>query len=341
VGFTVKKLAMTGAIAVAVIVAGASRSKPDLSAPPPLPPVALSDTVLQSAAVYQAFVERAGGINADFKSGSDVAQSLSFGDSYDPQQLLRGEVAYAAVAALQDPTFVSNFRVYAGEEAYRQQIASAIAGNPGYAASFKGADEAAGLAVATLLSGGQKMMDKGAAVKQAAYAIQHDAWSKELVVGRAERLANAKLGVMQVSSADDMTRLELAANGAAPLSLTGQALPPPYSPVVLRGLAVAALAALGEAGQENAAFTAPLLTDPDPASSNCLNMAKLNLYQCLAVAKPHYEDVFCLGQHALADTGQCLMIGAGAPAPVTEALPVSKTEVSYAPKKARRKHKTS
>ena len=33
-------------------------------------------------------------------------------------------------------------------------------------------------------------------------------------------------------------------------------------------------------------------------------MSKLNLYQCLAVAKPHYEDVFCLGQHVLIDTGQ-------------------------------------
>ena len=44
-------------------------------------------------------------------------------------------------------------------------------------------------------------------------------------------------------------------------------------------------------------------------------MSKLNLYQCLAVAKPHYEDVFCLGQHVLIDTGQCVMKAAGAPFP--------------------------
>jgi hypothetical protein len=37
-----------------------------------------------------------------------------------------------------------------------------------------------------------------------------------------------------------------------------------------------------------------------------MKMAKLNLYQCLAVAGPHYEDVFCLGQHALSDTAQCV-----------------------------------
>jgi hypothetical protein len=49
-------------------------------------------------------------------------------------------------------------------------------------------------------------------------------------------------------------------------------------------------------------------------------MAKLNLYQCLAVARPHYEDVFCLGQHALEETGHCLMRQAGVPEPVDPAV---------------------
>jgi hypothetical protein len=44
-------------------------------------------------------------------------------------------------------------------------------------------------------------------------------------------------------------------------------------------------------------------------------MSKLNLYQCLAVAKPHYEDVFCLGQHIMIDTGACLMKGVGVAVP--------------------------
>ncbi len=45
-------------------------------------------------------------------------------------------------------------------------------------------------------------------------------------------------------------------------------------------------------------------------------MSKLNLYQCLAVSKPHYEDVFCLGQHALMDTGRCMVKGVGAVDPI-------------------------
>ena len=40
-------------------------------------------------------------------------------------------------------------------------------------------------------------------------------------------------------------------------------------------------------------------------------MSKLNLNQCLSVARPYYEDVFCLGQHILIDIGQCVVKGAG------------------------------
>ena len=54
----------------------------------------------------------------------------------------------------------------------------------------------------------------------------------------------------------------------------------------------------------------------DPAADSCLNMSKLNLYQCLAVAKPNYEDVFCLGQHILIDTGACLIRASGAAMPI-------------------------
>ncbi len=48
----------------------------------------------------------------------------------------------------------------------------------------------------------------------------------------------------------------------------------------------------------------------DAGCASCLRMAKLNLFQCLAVAKPWYEDVFCLGQHVLIDTGECIQAAA-------------------------------
>jgi hypothetical protein len=33
------------------------------------------------------------------------------------------------------------------------------------------------------------------------------------------------------------------------------------------------------------------------------------------VSKPHYEDIFCLGQHAMIDTGQCMAKAAASPNP--------------------------
>ena len=103
------------------------------------------------------------------------------------------------------------------------------------------------------------------------------------------------------------TREGRAATPAAPVS-------PPYTPLVIRSLAVAALAALGQAGDANLEQVNGLMTEPNAGA--CLNLSKLNLYQCLAVSKPHYEDVFCLGEHVMMDTGRCLMKSSGAAMPL-------------------------
>ena len=105
---------------------------------------------------------------------------------------------------------------------------------------------------------------------------------------------------------------------------------PPYTTGVNRSLAIAALAALGAAGDADEAQIEPLMDEN--VGAPCLNLAKLNLFQCLAVAKPHYEDVFCLGQHALMDTGECVSKTAGVvPAnftPTPEPKPVEEEKPS-------------
>jgi hypothetical protein len=110
--------------------------------------------------------------------------------------------------------------------------------------------------------------------------------------------------------------------------------------MVMRSLAVAALAALGYADDASLEQVMPIMAEP--TSAQCLNMSKLNLYQCLAVAKPHYEDVFCLGQHVLMDTGSCLMKGVGVAEPVPVAAPLPEvTKVSTKPAahgKRKRRH---
>jgi hypothetical protein len=299
----------------------ASCSEPAPPPPPPLapPPVpaafSLSTRVIANAAAYEDYMARAALVDPNFKSGADVAEALKLGASDDPQALLRGEIAYAAIAALQDPNFVASVRNYSENDVGRRQLAGLIEQDPRYVLGIPGANTAAGLAIAALMEQGRKLMAAGAAVTQSAYDVQHQAWSKEFVPNRDERLAAAKnsSSFTFTGRAEELQHLERAAAGFDTLAVNAPPATAPYPPVVIRGMAVAALALLGEAGEENETLVAPLLTDP--TSANCLNMAKLNLYQCLAVAKPYYEDIFCLGQHVLNDTGQCVEIDAGAPTP--------------------------
>jgi hypothetical protein len=283
---------------------------PVAQAPPPPPPVLLPHRVVESASIYEAYVQHAAAIDPGFSGGDAVAASLKTGETYEADQFQRGETAYGAIVALQDPTFVASLRAFATDAGRRSQVANAIMADPNYAATFKGSDSAAGLVIAALSDQGQKLLATGARIRQAAYDVQHQSWSKADVVGRDTRLALAKsLSAEQQQAIDeDALRLNQAATGAQPMGLAAPPAAPPYTPLVARSLAVAAMAALGEGGEEYSTQLNALLTDN--VESSCLHMAKLNLYQCLAVSKPHYEDVFCLGQHAVSDTGQCIMRGA-------------------------------
>jgi hypothetical protein len=278
-------------------------------------------------------------ISPAFKSGEDVASSLKMGDADDPRQLLRGSIAYAAVVALQDPNFVHEVQVFATNPTSRPLLTDDLTRDPNYVVGIKGADGAAALVDAALMDQGQKVYAAGELVKQSAYSIQRQSWSQQIVANRDQRLADAKAIVPMLASGGDATRMRQAAVGAAPMSLASAAPPmpatQPYPPVVVRGLALAALAVLGEAGDDQAARITPIVTET--AASNCLGDAKLNLYQCLAVSKPHYEDIFCLGQHVMMDTGQCMMIAAGAPPPVYAPLAHSSTEVAYVPPGGKKK----
>ena len=349
----VRLAAILATVCAAGLIAGfQNAAAPPAVAPPPPPPapaeaptVLLPAKVLEAASVYTAYVSKASAMSAAFTSGESVAASLRVGEGYETHQMQRGLTAYAAIVALQDPTFVASVRKFGADPIQRAQVAAALLADPRYATVFHGADSAAGLIIAALRQQGQQLVEAGARVKQAAYDVQHQKWSTGVVADREGRLAMAKAlaSSPQSAAAEDQARLQLASTGATPLAISGAAADGPYSATVDHGLAIAAMAALGDGGEDFSDQLVAMLAEGD--EDNCLSMAKLNLYQCLAVSKPHYEDVFCLGRHILMDTGECIIRGStargGPPALIAVADPAPAPPVKAKKAVSKKKRKAA
>jgi len=318
-------LAIAAAVAVPALDSSARpKPQPVYEPPPPPPPppaaagpVGLPDRLLSDAAAYEAYLDKVTATSPGFTSGASVAQALRDGAAYEPRAFIRGAIAYAAVAALADQAFVAQLRAAGNSPENRRLMVGYIIADPAYAIiNFRGSDRAAGLAKEALGAAALRLYAEGKRIKQSAYDVQHQEWSKQEVVDRSGRLAAVEASsASPIPRADDQVpTLQRAMSGVTPLAITAPPAQPPYTLLVARALQVAAIAALGEAGDDAYDQLTALATDENTAS--CLHIAKLNLYQCLAVAKPHYEDIFCMGQHAMSDTGSCMVKSAGVALPI-------------------------
>lgn len=284
------------------------------------PPISLNQGVADAASVYLTFTRDIATIRGGFEDPQAIQDALRRGASYDPAQISRGLIAYASILALQSPEFVAGVRQFGGDPATRQEVVADIVADPRYASTLPGADAAAGLIIATLGAEIDALGEAAASVEQDAYTIQarsdpRRAWAIAHVADREARLQAAKTLSSQtmLPSAEESARLLAAAHSGAGMTVYSQPRKPPYPPAVTNALAIAALAALGAAGENARANTEALQSEP--TSQFCLNMSKLNLYQCLAASRPSYEDMFCVGRHVVRDLATCAR-GAAMPAPI-------------------------
>lgn len=284
------------------------------------PPVALNDSVAQSAAVYLTFTRDMATIRGGFASPAAVQAALRRGAAYDANQISRGLVAYASILALQSPEFVSGVRQAGGEPAARRQIIDRIVANPEYASTLPGAEAAASLVMAVLEADIVALSSAADSVESDAYNIQYagdqrNGWGRATPADREGRLQAIKdLSRPVAPSGSETARLFAASNTGSGLDVTaGRTRRAPYAPSVTNAIAMAALAALGAAGDNARANTDAL--QYDRASQDCLASSKLNLFQCLAAARPTYEDMFCLGRHVIRDLSTCAR-GAALPAAI-------------------------
>jgi hypothetical protein len=249
------------------------------------------------ASAFEAYTRKASAIDASFSGPGEIAERLRTGAGYEPKELEAGMIAYAAMAALQEPSFV------AGVRAKGRDVSRRLPTDPDAAMDLPGASAAAARANAALARRGEALAGAGARVKKASYSVQHQAWSRARLTNGPQRLAAVKQAAGYRADAGDRARLTAALAEGGRRGGT--------SPVVARGVALAALSVLGQDGAGRSLMS-------EIKSGQCLRIAKLNYHQCLAAAGTHYEDIYCLGVHAMTDPGQCV-VDATKPAKVRRA----------------------
>jgi hypothetical protein len=275
-------------LAAAVALSGCATSSTPSKAPPPKkgPYIGVDGALASRASAFEAYTRRATAIDASFSGPGEIATRLQTGAGYEPKQLEAGMIAYAALAAMQEPSFV------AGVRAKGRDVARRLAADPGAALDLPGGSAAAARANAALARRGEALASAGARVKKASYSVQHQAWSRARITNGPQRLAAVKQAAGYHAEAADRARL------TAALAEDGRR--GGVSPVVARSVALAALSVLGQGGGAQSLLS-------EPRSGQCLRIAKLNYHQCLAAAGTHYEDIYCLGVHAMTDPGQCVV----------------------------------
>ncbi|MGC1302116.1 MAG: hypothetical protein WA840_07065 [Caulobacteraceae bacterium] len=299
------------------------------------PSVAIAHRVIDAAGAFERYMRLASGIHADFGDGEAVSRALDTGATYEQVQLEEGAVAYAALTALQEPTFVQTLSELSPDPNARMAVARQLIQQPEAIMQAPGAGRAAARAAVVIGRMGGALFASGAAVKQAAYDVQHQAWSRTAILAPQVQLARLKSATPLSMKPEDTTALITSLVAMRKGGQTQMAPNGPVSPVVARGLALAALAVLGQADEEHAEQIAPLLAEARTA--DCVKMARLSLYECLSVAGPQYENVFCLGQHAMMDTAQCVVKAAGWTAPTavgpnrSVSVPIAAEAASSAP----------
>lgn len=276
------------ALAATVALAGCATGSAPSKGPPPKkgPYIGIDGGLASRASAFEAYTRKATAIDPSFSGPGEIAERLRTGAGYEPRELEAGMIAYAALAAMQEPSFV------AGVKAKGRAVAGRLASDPDAALDLPGAYAASQRANAALARRGEALADAGARVKKASYSVQHEAWSRARLTNGPQRLAAVKQAAGYRPEAADRARLTAAISEGG---RRGGA-----SPVVARGVALAALTVLGQDGAGR-----PLLSET--TSGQCLRIAKLNYHQCLAAAGTHYEDIYCLGVHAMSDPGQCVV----------------------------------
>ena len=320
------------AVAGLTLQAGAQLVTP---APQPVSATAQKhDPLANAAALYATYQGEVTDVKSNgFSSASDIEDSLNNLGGHNPAQLTQGWMAYSALVAAQNPEFRAAVRDIEGYYG-REMLMTGMQNDVRYARTLGGGNAAVNQALTAVNADSRRLAGAAAYVKEQAYSLQGSGWAKGRVGNSQTTATNlfastqsgipargAMLTAMQSPNINIV--LQQAGQSGAPSvweSVSGAANSIRV-PSVVSSFSQSQRIARGKEPIADRITTLAayriLNADPSVASSmrqamseretqGCLNMANLNLQQCVAAAHKHYEVPFCIGEHALSDIGKCI-----------------------------------
>lgn len=293
------------------------------------------DVISDSAGVYATFqADVTDAKERPMKSADDIETTLTNLGGQNPDQLSSGWIAYSALIASQDPGFRASVRDIEGFYG-RDSLLTGLRNDLRYARSLDGGTNAVVSSLAAVEADSKRLRGAGAYVKEQAYSLQGASWAKARI-GDTDGLINS---IRSSSLAGRPVRAEIRSAFAQPdidavlvqagqtgapslwegLSNAAGAVKFPVIQAAYSGRSarvragkepiadrIATLAAYRILGDEAAPASQVRSAMSDRSTKSCMNMAQLNLQQCVAAAHKQYEVPFCIGEHALTDVGDCI-----------------------------------
>ncbi|GIK50798.1 MAG: hypothetical protein KJZ75_14630 [Hyphomonadaceae bacterium] len=253
---------------------------------------------------------------------------------HNRDELTRGWIAYGAQTAAQSPAFVQGVRDAASYYG-RDAVVWAVSVDPSYARGLRGGQEATRLLLESAQADSQRIISVADRYQELAYSIQRQRWANAVAPAQNARVQRVRSLGREGAPADAVPAAVAPRLTVAALSVQPASDPTAYggrrfwdavrggdqvvevsstpagslranhtrAEALDRMAAVAALQALDAVDTQQSAVSRLI---SDPRSRDCIEMAQLQLYQCMSAARFRYENAFCLGQHGLRDIGTCI-----------------------------------
>lgn len=331
---TIKRMAIAAVAAAGMALTATAQVQTPDAQPVSASSDGAADPLSRAAAVYATYNGDVTDVKANgFKSARDIDRSLNNLGGHNPDQLSQGWMAYSALVAAQNPEFraaVLDIEGYYGRDVF----VTGLKNDPRYARTLNGGDKAVSSSLTAVTADSRRLLGAAAYVKEQAYSLQGTGWAKGRVGNSKAKadglLASTRSGIparnsmllAMASPEIDGVLVQAGKSGSPSVwdnvtsaasvirvpNFTGALGPKTRiargkEPIADRITTLAAFRIIGSDPSSNQSMQVAM---KDRETAGCLNMANLNLQQCVAAAHNHYEVPFCIGEHALSDVGKCI-----------------------------------